>query len=106
MAAVFALAVQPAALAMPALRSAAIHATDCASHEATGCDHSMSKQDQGKPCKDVSNCLGMVGCAALAAVSHAAVAALPLRLTGAQSWQLNDAGPGITLQPDNPPPIV
>lgn len=103
--AILLLAVQPVAFAAPA-HSMSMQMTDCASHETTGCDHSMPRQNHGTPCKDMANCLGMVNCVALAAVPHAALAVLPLSSTMSQSWHVNAAGTGITLQPDLPPPIA
>jgi hypothetical protein len=103
--AILVLAAQPAAFAAPS-HSMAMQMTGCASHEAMGCDHSMPKQDQSTPCKDMGNCLGMTSCASLAAFTLTVVSALPLALTAPQSWHVNSTGPGITHQPDNPPPIA
>jgi hypothetical protein len=105
LAAILALAVAPAAFAAPS-HSMAMQMTDCASHEVTGCDHSMPKQDRSMPCKDMANCLGMTSCVALVAVPHAAVAVQPLASTISQIWHVNTSGSGITHQPDTPPPIV
>lgn len=103
--AILVLAAQPAAFAAPS-HSMTMQMTGCASHEAKGCDHSTPKQDQNTPCKDMGNCLGMTSCVSLAAFTLTAVSALPLTLTTPQSWHVNSAGPGITLQPDTPPPIA
>jgi len=103
--AILVLAAQPAAFAAPS-HSMAMQMTGCASHEAMGCDHSTPRQNQGTPCKDMGNCLGMTSCVSLAAFTLTAVSALPLALTAPQSWHPNSAGLGITHQPDNPPPIA
>ena len=106
MAAILALAVEPAALAMPAPHSATMQAMHCASHEKAGCDHSMPQHRRGTPCKNMANCLGMLNCFAMAVMPVDAMATLPLALAHSPSWHLQDAGPGITIQPDNPPPIA
>ena len=105
-AAVLALALQPAALAMPAPHSAPMQAMHHASHGKVCCDHSMPQRNRDMPCKDMANCLGMLSCIALAAVPHNAATIAPHAPTATQSWRLYDIGPGITLQPDNPPPIA
>lgn len=106
MAAVLMLAVEPAALAMPAPHSATMLMTNCASHETAGCDQSMPKHERGTPCKDMANCLGMLNCLAMAVAPVDAVSVLPLASTHLPSWYARDIGPGITHQPDNPPPIA
>jgi hypothetical protein len=106
MAAVLMLAVEPAALAMPAPHSATMQMTSGASHEAACCDHSMPKHDRGTPCKDMTNCLGMLCCLAMAVAPVDAASLSPLASTLSPSWYVRDLGPGITLQPDNPPPIA
>jgi len=111
-AAILLLATEPAALAMPAapmhhaMQPAMMQMMGCASHESTGCDQGMPQHDRGVPCKDMANCLGMLSCIALAAVPHNAATIAPHAPTATQSWRLYDIGPGITLQPDNPPPIA
>jgi hypothetical protein len=103
--AIMVLAVQPVAFAAPS-HSMTMQMTDCASHEVAGCDHSMPKQDRSTPCKDMANCLGLLSCVTLAAVLHSAISVQPLASTISQSWHVNAAGSGITLQPDTPPPIA
>ena len=111
-AAVLLLATEPAALAMPAtpmhhtMQPEMMQMMGCASHESMACDHAMPQHERGAPCKDMANCLGMLSCIALAAVPPNAATIAPLALTATQSWRLYDIGPGITLQPDNPPPIA
>jgi len=111
-AAILLLATEPAALAMPAtpmhhtMQPAMMQMMGCTSHESRGCDHVMPQHERGAPCKDMANCLGMLSCIALAAVPHNAATIMPLALTATQSWRLYDIEPGITLQPDNPPPIA
>ena len=106
LATILALALEPAALVMPAPHSTAMQMPNCASHETMGCDHAMPKHERGAPCKDMTNCLGMLCCLAMAVVSADAASALPLASPRSPSWFVRDIGPGITLQPDNPPPIA
>ncbi len=101
MAAILMLAVEPGALAMPAHHSATMQMTDCA-HMAMG----RAMPERGTPCKHMADCLGMLNCLAMAVVPVTTAAALPLTLTHTPSWHLQTAGPGITLQPDTPPPIA
>jgi hypothetical protein len=106
MAAVLMLAVEPAALAMPAPHSATMQMTSGASHETTGCDQSMPTQERGTPCKHMASCLGMLCCLAMAVAPVDAVSALPFASSHSPSWHARNIGPGITHQPDNPPPIA
>ncbi len=106
LAAILMLAVEPAALAMPAPHSATMQAMNHDSHGAMGCDQSMPTQERGTPCKHMTNCLGMLNCLAMAVAPADAVSVLPRASTRLPSWFVRDIGPGITLQPDNPPPIA
>jgi hypothetical protein len=106
MAAVLMLAVEPAALAMPAPHSAAMQTTHGASHGAAGCDQSMPKHERGTPCKHMAICLGMLNYLAMAIAPADAASVSPLASTLSPSWYVRDLGPGITHQPDNPPPIA
>lgn len=105
---IFLVAVQPGAMAMQAAPSHTIvmHGMDCGSSENVKCDHSMPMQKQGTPCKDMGNCLGMLGCYATAVVPAISQAFLPTAATSSPSWHLQEGGPSLTLQPDNPPPIA
>ena len=100
------LAAGPAASAMTASHPTMIQTVDCVFQELTPGDHSMSGHDGNMPCKNMANCPGMLNCSVAAVVPVDAVATLPPAPTGSPSWHLDGAGPGITLEPDNPPPIA
>jgi hypothetical protein len=106
MAAILVLAMEPVALAMPAPHSAAMQTTHGASDGTAGCDQSMPKHERGTPCKHMAVCLGMLNSLAMAVAPVDAVSVLPLASTYLPSWYVRDLGPGITHQPDNPPPIA
>ena len=102
--AILVLAVEPGALAMPPVHhSAPMQMMDCA-HMAMAPSHAM--QEKSTPCNHMASCLGMLNCLAMAVVPVNAGTALPLASVYSPSWHLNGAGPGITHQPDNPPPIA
>ena len=106
LAAVLMLAMEPAALAMPAPHSAAMQTTHLASDGTAGCDQSMPKHERSTPCKHMAVCLGMLNYLAMAVAPADAASVSPLASTHLTSWYVRDLGPGITHQPDNPPPIA
>lgn len=99
---VFAIAVTPGSMAMPAPQTMKM---DCASMAAPSCDHMKSHKDQGKPCKSMAVCLGMLNCFGMAAVDIAPVARLPVTFDVHVAIS-HQAVSGLTLTPDNPPPIA
>lgn len=108
-AAIFLLAVQPGTMAMPVVysHSMSTHVTHSMSQQNMECDHSMPMQKHGNPCKDMGCCMGMLSCFGIAAaVPGGAAVILQLSLTATQAWPTRDLGLGITLAPDNPPPIA
>jgi hypothetical protein len=71
------------------------------------CDHMKvhQDQDQGKPCKNMAQCLGMLNCFGMGAVALAMpVVMMPSR--DAPIAFAHQRVAGFDLQPDNPPPIV
>lgn len=97
------LATEPAAFAMPAPHSATMQTMHCTSDGMACCDHSTPVR--GMPCNHMAICLGMLNCLAMAIVPVDMATASPVALTLSPFWHLREAGSGITLQPDNPPPI-
>jgi hypothetical protein len=99
-AAAFAVAAQPGAMAMPAAKPATV-----ASAAMPGCDHMKPPAKQNAPCKGMSFCLGMLACygMAVAAVDHP----VPVRIASdSPAPHLDRAAAGLTHPPENPPPIV
>lgn len=99
---VFAIAVTPGSMAMPA--PSHTMKMDCATMAAS-CDHMKSHKDQGKPCKSMAACFGMLSCFGMAAMDTAQSVRHPVTfdvhvVIGHQTVS------GRTLQPDNPPPIA
>ncbi len=106
---VFAIAATPGSMAMPAPKAAS-HAMsmagmDCSSKASTACDHMKAHQDQGKPCKNMAACLGMLNCFGMGAVDFTQLSPLPAMADAAMPIAHQTAA-GLTLRPDNPPPIA
>jgi hypothetical protein len=99
---VFAIAATPGSMAMPVPHAMKM---DCASMSAPSCDHMKSHKDQGKPCKNMAVCLGMLSCFGMAAIatqhftfSSVAMSERPLAL--------RQIVHGLTIPPDDRPPIA
>ncbi len=107
-AAVFLVATQPGSMAMPATSThTAMQMTNCCgSQETAKCDHGQPMQKHGSPCKDMANCIGMLNCMTFTAISQSQAAVEPHSLTAPRTWHSFKFEAGITLPPDNPPPIV
>lgn len=104
-AAVFVIAVTPGSMAMPAPKAMG-HAMAGMAHcpymvPAAGQTH----QDHGKPAKTASVCLGMLSCYAMGALAPMPVAPAPV-LERTEVAITHQSASGLTLQPDNPPPIA
>jgi hypothetical protein len=111
LAAIVGLALSPTAMAMPGSHGPMSHSnmmanTGCAHHGKSGRSHAMAQRSHKVPCKCLLDCAGMVSCFATAVLPVTAVTAAPSVLAGLPLWHLRDAGPGITVQPDSPPPIA
>jgi hypothetical protein len=108
---VFAIAAMPGSMAMPAPKpmsmSHAAHAmsADCSAHEQAPCDHMKAQKNDGKPCKNMAMCLGLLSCYGMGAVD-VAVAAAPVLLETVPVEFVSQTISGLTLTPDNPPPIA
>ena len=101
-AAAFAVAAQPGAMAMPAPPPMTM---DCAHHGAPGCDHMKPQKEQGAPCKGMSMCLGMFSCFGMAALT--VDQAMPINAAQhGPTAHLDESTSGLTHPPENPPPIV
>jgi hypothetical protein len=70
------------------------------------CRKSMPPPERQVPCKNMQNCLGMLGCATAVALPQSVVTELFEFQILEQSWALQGTHDSIALQPDHPPPIV
>lgn len=105
---VFTIAATPGSMAMPAPKpmghAMSMAGMDCAGK--AGCDHMKAHQDQGKPCKNMAGCLGMLNCFGMGAVDVGALSS-PLPVIAEVAVPiLHQTAAGLTLRPDNPPPIA
>jgi hypothetical protein len=100
---VFAIAVTPGSMAMPAPQQTM--KMDCASMSAPSCDHMKSHKDQGKPCKNMAVCLGMLSCFGMAAIAtqHFTFSRLAMN---ERPLVLRQIVSGLTIPPDDRPPIA
>lgn len=109
LAGVFAIAAMPGSMAMPAPQPAMPamagmeHCAGMAADTSNPCD--QSHHDQGVPCKNMAACLGMLSCFGMGAVDVSSVAAPPAFAEPAVAIAHQTVS-GLTLQPDNPPPIA
>jgi|GEM_PF-1179799 len=108
---VFAIAATPGSMAMPQpshqMQShMQMMAGDCAQMH---CDHMKAMKsagkEQGKPCKNMAACLGMLSCYNMAAVGFVMPEAFIPPRDALVAFSHQDIS-GLTLRPDNPPPIV
>lgn len=108
---VFAIVATPGSMAMPsAPQNMQSHmqmmAGDCAKMH---CDHMKSMKsagkEQGKPCKNMVACLGMLSCYNMAAVDFSMPQAFVPSRDAPVAFSHQSVS-GLTHQPDNPPPIV
>ena len=103
-AAAFALAVQPGAMAMPAPRKAAPMTN--MDHGTPACDQINHQQERSAPCKNMPFCFGMLSCYGMAVVLAVDTPVL-LKTAGYRpAPQLTIAAPGLTHPPENRPPIA
>lgn len=106
---VFAIAVEPGAMAMPAPQQPAVMmdglAMPCADHAMPGCDHMKLPKDKEAPSKSMAVCAGMMSCFGMAAVA-AELPQLRTKVLDAPVPFHPQTPLGLTLQPDNPPPIA
>jgi len=107
---VFAIAAMPGSMAMPAPKPASHAMTmsgamsgmhECCAHVAPMKAH----PDGGKPCKNMAMCFGMMTCYGMGAVDTAVTTAPMLRQTVLVAI-VHQSVTGLTLRPDNPPPIA
>jgi hypothetical protein len=101
---VFAIAAEPGVMAMPA-PAKNIMTMSCADEAMPGCDHMKVPKDHGTPCKNMALCAGMMSCFGMAAI----VVDHPLLRTRSKQTAVHfipQTTLGLTLQPDNPPPIA
>ncbi|MDE2134636.1 MAG: hypothetical protein KGJ49_08555 [Alphaproteobacteria bacterium] len=102
MAMVFAIAAEPGTMAMPAPKPAAMASM---SHASPACGHMNQQKNQRSPCKGMSVCLGMLNCFGMAVIA-AEYPLLPTTAVYATAPYFQQTASGLTLQPDNPPPIA
>ncbi|MDE2183991.1 MAG: hypothetical protein KGJ78_13310 [Alphaproteobacteria bacterium] len=107
-AAIFLLAVQPGAMAMPAATSHPMsnHVAQLMPQGTMACDQSMPMKKQDTQHKDMGCCAGMLNCFGMAVISTDNRAVLHLTAKGSPPWSVQEPGPSLALQPDNPPPIA
>jgi hypothetical protein len=101
LAVVFVIAAEPGVMAMPA---PAKHMMTMTCADMPGCNHKLPK-DKDAPCKNMALCAGMMSCFGMSAVASE----MPLLRTasaGASVHVVPQTLLGLTLQPDNPPPIA
>lgn len=101
-AAAFAVAAQPGAMAMPAPHPTAMANAD---HATPACDQMHHQKEKGAPCKGMTLCLGMLSCFGMTAV-----AATEIALTNGTEQdpapRLVESARGLTHPPDDRPPIA
>lgn len=108
---VFAIAAEPGAMAMPQPHKMAMPTmemaamTACGMQADAGCDHMKPQKSEQSPCKSMAVCMGLLSCFGIAAIAadHPFVADAPARLSLLRAYQ---PGFGLTVPPDNPPPIA
>lgn len=98
LAALFVIAVEPGAMAMPSLHHAM--SASCSG----GACRQMPPEAPG-PCKNMTVCAGMLGCYGTAVVTPD-ILCVPRLTAGLPAVPLHQAVSGLTLTPDDPPPIV
>ena len=101
-AAAFAVAAQPGAMAMPAPHPTAMANAD---HATPACDQMHHQKEKGAPCKGIAFCFGMLSCFGMAALAPE----YPVLLKATGYHPVHDLGiaaPGLTHPPENPPPIA
>ena len=91
-----------ASVSVPPSMATAPSMIDCA----MTAEKSVPIQERQAPCKDISNCLGMLGCAVPGAIPQSATAVSLEFQTLEPSWGLQIDHDGIALKPAHPPPIV
>jgi hypothetical protein len=101
-AAAFAVAAQPGAMAMPTPHPTAMAN---AAHATPACDQMHHQKEKGAPCKGMTLCLGMLSCFGMAALAPD----YPVLLKAAghrPAQDLDIAAPGLTHPPESRPPIA
>ena len=101
-AAAFAVAAEPGAMAMPAAQPMTMSSPDLGTPT---CDHMKPLKDHRAPCTGVAGCLGMLSCFGMAALApeHPVL----LKVVGHRpAHHLYVAAPGLTHPPENRPPIA
>lgn len=101
---VFALAVLPLSNAAPAHHGGMSQMVDCAAHCAS--KDTAPQKTHGTPCKDMANCGRVQSCSTLTAIQQSSVAYIAPIKVAAMPWYAFNIEHGITIRPDNPPPIV
>ena len=104
---VFAITAMPGAMAMPAPKPMSPHAMS-GLHECCAQLHAApmkAQKDTGKPSKNMAVCFGMMTCYGMGAIDTAVTAA-PMLLQSMPVAIAHQSIAGLTLQPDNPPPIA
>jgi hypothetical protein len=104
---VFAIAATPGSMAMPAAQNHVMsQMADCGAGKAMHCDHMKSGHEMpGKPCKNMAACLGMLNCFGMGFVDFVQPEVQVPSRASAMAFT-HQTVTGLTLRPDNPPPIV
>ena len=101
-AAAFAVAAEPGAMAMPTPQPMTVAG---AGHSMPACDQMNHQKERSAPCKGMTFCFGMLSCFGMAALAPE----YPVLLTAAghrSAPQLYVLASGLTHPPENPPPIA
>ena len=75
------------------------------SHGAMPCAHCPHHMGRNLPCKDMAHCPGMLDCSGFVGLALQAGTHLVRSHVTTSEWASYSPGPGITRQPDHPPPI-
>ena len=79
---------------------------DCAMAGKMARAHTPSQQHRDMPCNCMGNCPDMASCSVAAVLPAPSRVAIPTTIIRHPVWHRLDGRTGITLQPDNPPPIA
>lgn len=98
-------------MAMPAPHQTMAQASTAASNDCAMAGkmarmQAKAQQHPGMPCNCMGNCPDMASCSVAAVLPVLSRVVVPTAMARLPVWRRFDERPGITLQPDNPPPIA
>jgi hypothetical protein len=103
-AAAFVVAVTPGSMGVSPATGKSMMA-DCPFMITVPCDHMKAHQEQGTPCKNAGGCLGMLSCYGMAALGTDQVALISPMMSAVPA-PVHEIWVGLTIPPDNRPPIA